>query len=106
MEENSRRQLSIARKLATWAAVIPGLLKKIDVVLELPHITEAQAFDIELIVVRIESVFMAIGEEVEADASYDRLIANIDRLGEEIKTADATLDQLLKPNSDRDERGI
>jgi hypothetical protein len=97
MAETMRRRISIAQELATWSDALPGLLRKLDVVLELPNLTATQRLDIDLIAARIGSVFVAIGLAVDADASCERLLATMDRLREEITAADATLDGLLKP---------
>ncbi len=97
MPETLRRRMSIATELATWSDAMPSLLRKVDVVLELPNLTATQRLDIELITARVGSVFMAIGVAVEADASCERLVATMDRLREEITAADATLDGLLRP---------
>jgi hypothetical protein len=48
-----RRRISIAQELATWSDAMPGLLRKLDVVLELSNLTATQRLDIELITVRI-----------------------------------------------------
>jgi hypothetical protein len=97
MAETMRRRISIAQEWATWSDALPGLLRKLDVVLELPNLTATQRLDIDLIAARIGSVFVAIGLAVDADASCERLLATMDRLREEITAADATLDGLLKP---------
>lgn len=47
--ENRRRRLSIAGKLATWAGAMPRLIRRVAEVLKLSYITEAQTVDIELI---------------------------------------------------------
>jgi len=96
MGENERRRLSIAQELKRSADAIPRLLRKIDQVLELPDITRAQALDAELIAARIGMVFFAIKKAVVADAGYEQLVASTDRLREEITTANATLDGLIK----------
>jgi hypothetical protein len=54
----------------TWAGAMPGLLRKIDVVLELPYITETQTLDIELIAVRVGAVIPI------ADTSLSVSVAN------------------------------
>jgi|HubBroStandDraft_2_1064218.scaffolds.fasta_scaffold2152553_1 hypothetical protein len=92
-----RRRISIAQELATWSDAMPGLLRKLDVVLELSNLTATQRLDIELITVRIGSVFVSIGVAVDADASCERLLAIVDRLRDEMAAADATLEGLLKP---------
>jgi hypothetical protein len=96
VNENSRRQLSIAKGLATWAAAIPRLLRKIDVVLELSDITETQALAIEVIEERVGTVLRTIVDAVKTDASYDLLIAITDRLREEIMEGDLALDRMLQ----------
>jgi hypothetical protein len=96
MDETRRRRFSIARELATWAGAIPRLLKKIDEVLKLPHVTEVQAVDIDSIKELVRTLILSIREAVD-DEDLNRLSASIDRLREEISAADRTLDRLLKP---------
>jgi hypothetical protein len=98
MDESKRRRLSIARELKTWAGDLPRVLSKIDRVLKLSYITEAQAADIESIAELVRTVLLELREAVEAD-DYDRMIASVDRLHEGITTADATLDRLLTPKA-------
>jgi phage terminase Nu1 subunit (DNA packaging protein) len=96
MDETRRRRLSIARELAAWVGAIPRLLRKIDEVLKLPHVTEAQAVDIDSIKELIRTLILSIREAVD-DEDLNRLSASIDRLREKISAADRTLDRLLKP---------
>lgn len=98
MPETMRRRLSIARELMTWAEALPRLLARIDKVLKLPDITKAQTADIESIAELVGTVFLGIREAVDSD-DYDRMIASVDRLREEIARANEILDRLLKPNS-------
>jgi len=94
MDENQRRRLSIARKL-TWSVALPSVLTKIDKVLKLPEVKETKAAEIESIAEIVGTVFLGIKEAVDADDD-DRLIASVDRLREEIMTANLILDRLLK----------
>jgi hypothetical protein len=96
MDRNQRRRLSIARELMTWSVALPSVLTKIDQVLKLRDVKETQAAEIESIAELVGTVFLGISEAVDAD-DYDRLIVSVDRLREEIVTADAILDRLLKP---------
>jgi len=98
MDETQHRQLSIAQELMLWADSIPCLLAKIDSVLKLPHIDEAQAVEVEWIAERIERLFLGIQKAVN-ESHYGRLIASTDRLCEEIAAGNATLDELLKSDA-------
>jgi hypothetical protein len=62
---------------------------------EIPDITETQANNIESMAERVGTIFLGIKEAVDSD-DYDRTIAGVDRLREEILTADTILDRLLK----------
>jgi hypothetical protein len=84
MLETLRRRWNIAKELATWSDALPHLLRKLDAALELASLTPTQRFDLELMVVRIEAVFRAIDAAVGADATYERSIATMDRLREEM----------------------
>ena len=97
MDENQRRRLSIAKELMMWGNAVPHVLAKIDKVLKLREVSETQASDIESIAEIVGTVFLGIREAVDSD-DYDRLVAGVDRLREEIVTANAILDRLLKPN--------
>jgi hypothetical protein len=97
MDRNQRQRSSIAKELMTWADALPRILGKIDEVLKSPDITTAQATDIESIAETVGAVFLGIREAARAD-DYDRLMAGVDRLREEIMTADAVLDRLIKPS--------
>jgi hypothetical protein len=88
------RQLSIAKELIKWADAMPRLIERIDDVLKLPFISETQAVEIESIAERVETLFLGIREAVN-DHNYNRLVASVDRLREEIVAGDATLDRLL-----------
>jgi hypothetical protein len=98
MDENQSRQLSVARELITWADALPRVLAKIDQVLKLPDITETQAKHIESMAEIVGTIFLGIRKAVDSD-DYDRTIAGVDRLREEILTADTILDRLLKPET-------
>jgi hypothetical protein len=95
MDENQRRRLSIARELMTWSVALPSVLTKIDKVLKLPDVKETKVTEIESIAEIVGTVFLGIKEAVDADDD-DRLIASVDRLREEIVTANLILDRLLK----------
>jgi hypothetical protein len=97
MDRDQRQRSSIAKELMTWADALPRILAKIDDVLKLPNITIAQAKEIESIANTVGAVFVGIREAARAD-DYDRLMAGVDRLREEIMTADAVLDRLIKPS--------
>jgi hypothetical protein len=94
MDESNRRRLSIARELMTWADALPRLLSKIDKVLKMSEVSEAQATEIASMTELVGSVFLGIREAVDSD-DYDRLLASVERLREEILTANAILDRLL-----------
>jgi hypothetical protein len=89
------RQLAIANDLIKWADAIPGLIARIDEVLKLPRLTEAQTLEIEAIAERIEALFRGIREAVN-DRNYDRVTACIDRLRDEITAGDATLERFVQ----------
>ena len=97
MDRDQRRRSSIAKELMTWADALPRILAKIDDVLKLPDITVAQAKEIQSIADTVGAVFLGIREAARAD-DYDRLMAGVDRLREEIITADTILDRLIKPS--------
>jgi hypothetical protein len=98
MDENQSRQLSVARELMTSVDALPRVLAKIDQVLKLPDITETQAKHIESMAEIVGTIFLGIREAVDSD-DYDRTVAGVDRLREEILTADTILDRLLKPET-------
>ena len=87
--------MSVARELMTWVDALPRVLAKIDQVSKLADITETQANNIESMAERVRTIFLGIREAVDSD-DYDRTIAGVDRLREEILTADTILDRLLK----------
>lgn len=78
----------------TWADALPRLLSKIDKVLKMSEVSEAQATEIASMTELVGSVFLGIREAVDSD-DYDRLLASVERLREEILTANAILDRLL-----------
>ena len=80
----------------TWSVALPSVLTKIDQVLKLRDVKETQAAEIESIAELSGPYSLGISEAAHAD-DYDRLIVSVDRLREEIVTADAILDDLLKP---------
>jgi hypothetical protein len=99
MDETTRRRVSIANELMTWAYATPRLMRRIDSVVCLQEIGPSQAHEAESIGKRIALLFTAIHEAIKADdTSYGRLTASMDRLLEELSAADATLDRLLRPN--------
>jgi hypothetical protein len=98
MPETMRRRLAIAHELKTWADALPRVLVRIDKVLKLPEVAEAQASDIESIAELLRTVFLGIREAVDSD-DYDRMIASVDRLREEIVTANTILDRVLKTSN-------
>jgi hypothetical protein len=79
-----------------WGDALSRILAKIDDVLESPDITVAQERAIESISDTVRTVFSGIREAAHTD-DYDRLLACVDRLREEIVIAEALLDRLLKP---------
>jgi hypothetical protein len=100
MDENQRPRLSIAKELMTWGDALSRILAKIDQMLQSPNITVAQATDVESISDHVGIVIQGIKEAVRTN-DYDRLIASVDRLREEIATAEASLDRMLRPESSR-----
>lgn len=98
MDETQRRRFSIACELMTWADALPHVMARIDKVLALPQITEAQTTYIESIVELVGTLLLAIRKAVDSD-DYDRTIASVDRLREEILSANATLDRLFNPEA-------
>jgi hypothetical protein len=96
MDENQQRWLFVARELMTWGAALPRILAKIDEMLQSPNITVAQATDVESISDHVGIVIQGIREAVRTN-DYDRLIASVDRLREEIAAGDMMLDRMLKP---------
>jgi hypothetical protein len=95
VDEYSQHRQSIVRELLTWAYATPRLIRRIDSALCLPHLTEAQKFDLETMSDRIGIRFRSIQKVIESDGSYERLLASTDRLREEIAASEATLDRLL-----------
>jgi hypothetical protein len=77
---------------------MPRLIQRIDSALCLPDLTEAQKFDLETMSDRIGIQFGSIQQVIELDESYERLIASVERLREQIATSEATLDRLLVPS--------
>jgi hypothetical protein len=73
---------------------VPRLLTRIDEALAVPQISAAQAKGIEAIGELVSGLFLSIREAVDSD-DYDRLIASLDRLREEVAKGDETLDRLL-----------
>jgi hypothetical protein len=96
MDEIQRHRLFIARELRTWTADLPRLIRRIDGALELPDISDSQAFEAESIVERIGLLLRSIQAAVNSGESNARLSASADRLREEVAAADATIDALLK----------
>ena len=82
----------------TWVDALPRVLAKIDQILKLPDITETQAKHIESMAERVGTIFLGIREAVDSDG-YDCTVAGVDRLREEILTADTILGRLLKPET-------
>jgi hypothetical protein len=78
------------------AYAIPPLNARINEVLRLPRLTEAQTVQLESIPERIGVLIESIKEVLDADDGYSRLIGNINRLRGEIAAADARVDRLLK----------
>jgi hypothetical protein len=97
MDNASRQRLEIARELAAWTADLPRLVRRIDSALELPQISDAQAFEAESIIERIKLLLRGVQAAINCGNSNERLSASLDRLREEIAAADETLDGLLKP---------
>jgi hypothetical protein len=95
MDDASRQRLEIARELVAWTADLPRLVRRIDSALELPRISDAQAFEAESIVERIGLLLRGIQTSINSGETNERLSASADRLREEIAAADATLDRLL-----------
>jgi hypothetical protein len=98
MDENQRRRFSLAQELTTWASTLPNLVNRIIETLGAPGLSEVQAHGIHHIRERVEHLFRTIGQLLEADdrdLSYDRLMALMDRLRDEILMANASLDRLL-----------
>jgi hypothetical protein len=95
MDETTRRWLSISRELMTWAYITPRLIRRIDDVICLPKVTPVQTVEVESIGQRIGVLLSSIHAAVEADHSYEPLTARLDRLREEIVSADVTLNRLL-----------
>jgi|HubBroStandDraft_2_1064218.scaffolds.fasta_scaffold2528818_1 hypothetical protein len=75
---------------------MPHLIGRIDDELRLPHITQAQTIEIELVPERVGIQRRAIQAAINADEAYARLIANIDRLRKDILEGEAAIDRLLK----------
>jgi hypothetical protein len=95
VDENSHRRQSIFRELMTWAYAMPRLIRRIDSALCLKGLTETQKFDLETMADRIGIQFRSIQTVIDSDGSYERLLASMERLREEIATSEATLDRLL-----------
>jgi hypothetical protein len=98
MDENQRRRLSLAQELTTWASTMPKLVNRIIEMLGAPGLSEVQARGIQDIRERVEHLFQTIGQLLEADdrdLPYDRLMALLDRLREEILMATVSLDRVL-----------
>jgi hypothetical protein len=72
------------------------LIRRIDGALELPYITDSQAFEAESIVERIGLLLRGVQAAVNCGGSNERLNASVDRLREEIAAADEILDGLIK----------
>ena len=78
------------------AYAIPRLNARINEVLRLPGLTEAQTVELESIPARIGVHIESIREALDADDAYSRLIEDMNRLRGEIAAADATVNRLLK----------
>ena len=97
MDEIQRHRLFIARELRTWTADLPRLIRRIDGALELPDISDSQAFEAESIVERIGLVLRGIQASINSGETKERLRASADRFREEVAAADSILDGLLSP---------
>jgi hypothetical protein len=99
VDENEQRRT--AKELFERAEEISSLIRRIDETLKLPHLTEAQTRDIELIRQRIGISIKAIGEAAIVERNRiireQQLIASTERLREEIAIANGIFDELLKP---------
>jgi hypothetical protein len=96
MDEDRCRRSFIARELRTLACRMPRLIRRIDDVLRLPQITDAQTIAIELLPERISIGLRVIQAAINADEDCDRLIASMDRLRENFLEGEAAIDRLLK----------
>jgi hypothetical protein len=100
MDENNRRRLSIAKELVTWGIAMPVLLARIDEALKMPALSGKRKLDFEVMARRISTLFKTIGETPDDETAdttrYEQLIANTDRLREQITAANAALEQVTK----------
>jgi hypothetical protein len=78
---------------------MPSLIRRIDAALFLPDLTETQKLDLETMSDRIGIQLRSIQKVVNSDGSYERLLASMDRLREELATSETTLDRLLLPRA-------
>ena len=62
----------------------------------LPHITQVQTIEIELLPERFHIRLRVIQAAIKADEQPDRLIASMNRLQKDILNGEATIDRLLK----------
>jgi hypothetical protein len=100
MNETQQRKLPIARALATWGNDMPALMARIVEALKSRSIPGRRKLDFEVMARRITTVFHAIGEAPDPEASeaklYRQLIERTDRLRELIAAAKAAVDGLVK----------
>jgi hypothetical protein len=98
--DETRRRLSIARKLATWGVAMPALLVRISEAIRMPTLSGREKLDFEVMARRITTSFNAIGETPNAEASdatnYAQLIERTNRLRELIAGAKAALARVAK----------
>jgi hypothetical protein len=98
MDDDERHRAEISKRLVEYAGEIPSLIERLSEVSELPNLTESQVITIESAIERIGSLNVAIRRALKAEDApllYEQLIANTDRLREEIATANMILDRLL-----------
>jgi hypothetical protein len=96
MDKKQSRRLSVAQELMVLEHRIARLIRRINKVVTLPHITQVQTIEIELLPERFHIRLRVIQAAIKADEQPDRLIASMNRLQKDILNGEATIDRLLK----------
>jgi hypothetical protein len=99
MDEAERARAEILKRVAQCGALLPRLFERIDEVLELPDLTEAEKLAIESLPALIGSSYEMIRKAFEATRSlpYEELRTRTDCLHEHLVASFATFNQMLRP---------